>query len=249
MCPLHSHDDPVHGYSRYGGGRETPCPRIWDSGLACPDRQLDNCTVVAHAAHRLPFAQLLHRDLELSAYFDQADRLLDRSVPFDASCWLSLDPDTLLPTSHYSREYGLDELLKLAGNEFLEEDFNKFAVLARASRPVGTLTRRPPAIPGEVRVTRNSSLPWGSPMATSSGPCSRTAMLRGAPSWSIAAAARSATEKLSWSMKSDRLLGTWNPTGDPALCPPSRRPFRGCRDHPPGLRRHDRRHHARRPAV
>ena len=94
---------------------------------------------MAHSAERLPFAQLVHRDLDLTSFMDQADRLLGRAVPFEASCWLSLDPDTLLPTSHFSREYGLDQLLDLVKNEFLDEDFNRFADLARAPRPVGTL--------------------------------------------------------------------------------------------------------------
>ena len=106
---------------------------------------------MAHSTDRLPFAQLLHRDLELTAYCEQADDLLNRSVPFDSSCWLSLDPDTLLPTSHFSREYGADELLTLVGNEFLEEDYNKFADLARAARPVGTLVA---ATSGDTRRSR-----------------------------------------------------------------------------------------------
>ncbi len=95
-------------------------------------------------------------------------------MPFDASCWLSLDPDTLLPTSHFSREYGLDELLKLAGNEFLEEDFNKFADLARASRPVATLSAATAGQTSAESALRQVPRPHaGSPTATSSGPCSR----------------------------------------------------------------------------
>ena len=88
---------------------------------------------------RLPFVRLLHRGLGLSDYFDAADRALVRFVPFEASCWLSLDPATMLPTSHFSREYTFDHLLALAANEFLEDDTNKFADLARGARPVGTL--------------------------------------------------------------------------------------------------------------
>jgi DNA-binding CsgD family transcriptional regulator len=90
---------------------------------------------------RLPFVRLVHRELDLAAYFDAADRALQRRVPFDASCWLSLDPGGVLPTSHFSREYGIPQLMELAANEFLEDDVSKFASLARAPRPVGILSR------------------------------------------------------------------------------------------------------------
>jgi DNA-binding CsgD family transcriptional regulator len=96
---------------------------------------------VAAPDHRLPFARLLHRGLDLPSYFEAADRTLARLVPFEASCWLSLDPATLLPTSHFSREYGFDQLLLLAANEFLEDDENRFADLARTDPSVDTLHR------------------------------------------------------------------------------------------------------------
>jgi DNA-binding CsgD family transcriptional regulator len=90
---------------------------------------------------RLPFVRLLHRDLDLAAYFDEADRAIKRCVPFDASCWMSLDPGSFLPTGHFSREYGADHLLELVANEYLEDDVNKFADLAAAPHPVGILSR------------------------------------------------------------------------------------------------------------
>jgi DNA-binding CsgD family transcriptional regulator len=89
---------------------------------------------------RLAFARLVHRDLDLAAYFDAADRALRRYVSFEASCWLSLDPATLLPTGHFTREYGVDELLAMAAQEYLEDDYNKFAELSREARPVAILS-------------------------------------------------------------------------------------------------------------
>jgi DNA-binding CsgD family transcriptional regulator len=89
----------------------------------------------------LAFVRLAHRELDLTAFFDAADRALQRFVPFDTSCWMSLDPGGVLPTSHFSRDYGLPQLMELAANEFLEEDVNKFASLARAPRPVGILSQ------------------------------------------------------------------------------------------------------------
>lgn len=84
--------------------------------------------------------RILHRDLDLRAFFDEADGVLARLVPFDSSCWLSIDPATHLPTSHFSREFGADHLLQLAANEFLEDDVNKFCDLGVAPRPVGILS-------------------------------------------------------------------------------------------------------------
>jgi len=90
---------------------------------------------------RLPFARLLHRGLGLAAYFDAVDHALARLVPFEASCWLSLDPGTLLPTSHFSHAYTFDHLMQLAANEYLEEDENRFADIARAARPAASLSQ------------------------------------------------------------------------------------------------------------
>ena len=119
------------------------------------------------------FVRLLHRELELDAFFDEVDGALRELIRFDSSCWLSLDPSTLLPTSHFTRELASDHLMEIAENEFLEEDFNKFADLARATPPVGTLSnatggdltrsRRhrevlaPTAMPGETRCAGSSS--------------------------------------------------------------------------------------------
>jgi DNA-binding CsgD family transcriptional regulator len=107
------------------------------------DRRPDDNRGMATAVHdqRLALVRLLHRDLDLAGYFEAADRALQRWVPFDASCWLSLDPGGVMPTSHFSHQYSVAHLMQLAANEFLEEDVNKFADLARAPRPVGILSQ------------------------------------------------------------------------------------------------------------
>jgi DNA-binding CsgD family transcriptional regulator len=87
------------------------------------------------------FVQLLHCGLDLAAFFDAADRALAALVAFDSSCWLSLDPSTTLPTSHFTRELESDHLMELAANEFLEDDVLKFADVARASPPAAILSR------------------------------------------------------------------------------------------------------------
>jgi DNA-binding CsgD family transcriptional regulator len=106
--------------------------------LICPE---DNHAVVMPTVEdRRRFVRLLHRRLDLDAFFDAADRALAVAVPFDSACWLSLDPATLLPTSHFTREIGAAHVMALAANEYLEEDANKFAVLARAPLPVAVLS-------------------------------------------------------------------------------------------------------------
>ncbi|HEY6569011.1 MAG TPA: LuxR C-terminal-related transcriptional regulator [Candidatus Limnocylindrales bacterium] len=89
---------------------------------------------------RQRFVRLLHRELQLDAFLEAADRALAAVVPFDSSCWLSLDPATLLPTSHFTRHVAADHLMELAANEYLEDDVNKFADLALADRPAATLS-------------------------------------------------------------------------------------------------------------
>jgi DNA-binding CsgD family transcriptional regulator len=98
---------------------------------------------MATAVHdqRLALVRLLHRDLDLAGYFEAADRALRRCVPFDASCWLTLDPGGIMPTSHFSRAYNVTHLMQLAANEYLEDDVNKFADLVRGPRSVGVLSQ------------------------------------------------------------------------------------------------------------
>src|SRR5438552_3122572 len=120
-----------------------PCPSQ-ESGRPPLWRTAGRMTIHAMAAPQLvrarrQFVRLLHRGLDLAAFLEAADRTLVSVLPFDDSCWLTLDPATLLPTSHFTREHGIEVLMALAANEFLEDDLNKFADLARAKPPVGTL--------------------------------------------------------------------------------------------------------------
>ncbi len=97
-----------------------------------------------------PFSDLLHHGLEIDAFFDAVDSALAAVVPFDASCWLGLDPSTLLPTSHFTREATFDHPMSVAANEFLDEDVNKFADLARAERPVALMSEATAGAPTDL---------------------------------------------------------------------------------------------------
>lgn len=90
---------------------------------------------------RQHFVPLIHRNLDLSAFFEAANSTLAGLIGFDSSCWLSLDPATLLPTSHFTFQVPLEQFFEMAANEFLEDDFNKFSVIARSPRPVALLSQ------------------------------------------------------------------------------------------------------------
>jgi DNA-binding CsgD family transcriptional regulator len=108
------------------------------------------------------FSQLLHRPLDIGTFFDAVDRALARLVPFDSSCWLGLDPSTLLPTSHFTRESdAYDHLKQIAANEFLDEDVNKFSTLARAASPVGLLSEATGGTPARSKRFREVLAPHG----------------------------------------------------------------------------------------
>lgn len=90
--------------------------------------------------------------LDVVAFFDEAGRILRKAVAFDGFCSMTVDPATMLLTSHVAHDsVRPEDVPSLGRNEFLEEDVNKFAELARARRPAGVLTeatgRRPERSP------------------------------------------------------------------------------------------------------
>ena len=78
---------------------------------------------------------LAHRGLDVTGFSLAAARALNRAVPFDGVCVLTLDPATLLPTGEVV-ENGLPDAarLRMAEIEIGEPDYLKFRELAR--RPV-----------------------------------------------------------------------------------------------------------------
>ena len=69
-----------------------------------------------------------------------ADHIVSRVLPHDGSCWHTMDPATLLITGHTTLNLP-NRFPLLAANEYLADDVNRFADLARAPHPVGVLTR------------------------------------------------------------------------------------------------------------
>ncbi len=84
--------------------------------------------------------QLCHHGLDPFAFIRQARRVLREAVPFDASCWLTVDPASLLVTGGLF-DYPPELVPAFCRNEFVDDDVNKLRFLARATMPVGILSQ------------------------------------------------------------------------------------------------------------
>jgi DNA-binding CsgD family transcriptional regulator len=78
--------------------------------------------------------------LDTATWCRAADGLLDGVVGFDGSCWHTIDPATVLITSHLTLNLP-SRFPLLAANEYLADDVNKFADLAAALHKVGVLSQ------------------------------------------------------------------------------------------------------------
>lgn len=64
---------------------------------------------------------------------------LDRSMPFDAWCCATLDPQSMVRTSAVSEGLPTGRAAAVAANEYMAEDVLKYAELAVSEHPVGVL--------------------------------------------------------------------------------------------------------------
>jgi DNA-binding CsgD family transcriptional regulator len=103
---------------------------------------------------------------------------LRRAVPFDAAFWSTVDPATLLFTQPRQQEIPASTIPYFVGNEFVDDDVNKWTTLARDRVGVRTLVEatagdpdrsprfrdifRPLGLGDELRVVfRSGGLCWG----------------------------------------------------------------------------------------
>lgn len=84
------------------------------------------------------FHHLAEQGLRKEQWCLAADDLLRRAVPFDGSCWHTMDPATLLITSHQTLNVP-SRFPLLAANEYLSDDVNKFSHLALGASRVALL--------------------------------------------------------------------------------------------------------------
>jgi DNA-binding CsgD family transcriptional regulator len=84
-------------------------------------------------------AELAGRGHDLVTFWREATDVVARVVPhYLTPCWYTLDPASLLVTSHFQE--GLDELPpEWLAREYYEDDVNKVADVARSERGVSTL--------------------------------------------------------------------------------------------------------------
>jgi hypothetical protein len=100
--------------------------------------------------------RLSARGLDVPRFFDETGRILRKAIGLDGFCSMTVDPATMLLTSHIAHDsVRPEDVPRLGRNEFLEEDVNKFAALARArptgrrlDRGDGAYHRAQPALPG-----------------------------------------------------------------------------------------------------
>jgi DNA-binding CsgD family transcriptional regulator len=79
--------------------------------------------------------------LDTHAYCGAAGGRIRALVPHDGSCGYTIDPATMLITSHVSENLPASFSLLALKNEYLSDDLNKFADLARRREPVAVLGR------------------------------------------------------------------------------------------------------------
>jgi DNA-binding CsgD family transcriptional regulator len=84
-------------------------------------------------------AWLCQGGLEKDAFCRAVGERLADAVPYDGSCWHTIDPATLLITSHLTENIPDVNFPLLAFNEYVADDVNTFASLAQGRRRVGTL--------------------------------------------------------------------------------------------------------------
>jgi DNA-binding CsgD family transcriptional regulator len=89
-------------------------------------------------AHRR-IAELAGAGLDLATFWRECTEPIATAVPhYLAPCWFTLDPASLLVTSHFQE--GLPEIPhEWLAMEYYEDDFNKMADVARSERGVATL--------------------------------------------------------------------------------------------------------------
>lgn len=83
--------------------------------------------------------ELAGQGLELPAFWQAAGRVLERALPlYSTPCWWTLDPRSLLATSHFQTD--IAELpADMLAHEYLEDDFHKLADIARSASGISTI--------------------------------------------------------------------------------------------------------------
>jgi DNA-binding CsgD family transcriptional regulator len=97
----------------------------------------DTSAVLAREA----ISKLSRADLEPQEFFYEVSSRIRRVVPHDASGWMTLDPDTMLPGGTLETEKPPELVRALWRNELLVPDVHKLVELARRPLPIAALSQ------------------------------------------------------------------------------------------------------------
>jgi DNA-binding CsgD family transcriptional regulator len=96
-----------------------------------------NASVAERARDKI--GQLAGQGLDLPTFWQESAAVLARAVPhYSTPCWWTLDPASLLVTSHYQTEI-VELPPEMLIHEYLTDDVHKLADVARSERGISTL--------------------------------------------------------------------------------------------------------------
>ncbi|HJV15454.1 MAG TPA: LuxR C-terminal-related transcriptional regulator [Propionibacteriaceae bacterium] len=112
------------------------------------------------AAKRI--AELRGRGLDLVTFWCEARDAIASAVPYYITpCWFTLDPTSLLVTSHHDHGYLGEFPAEWLAHEYYEDDFHSLADIARSKAGISTLHEVTDGDPSRSRAWRESLQPYG----------------------------------------------------------------------------------------
>lgn len=125
-------------------------------------------------------AQLAGQGLDLVSFWRESGEALSRAVPYYLTpCWFTLDPASLLITSHFQE--GLPEIpAEWLAREYCEPDFNKMADVATSPRGAATLHDATRGEPERSPRYRRDMVPYGAAQEMITGLRTRSGEVWGA---------------------------------------------------------------------
>jgi DNA-binding CsgD family transcriptional regulator len=85
--------------------------------------------------------KLVSAGLDPDEFLHEVSARIRRAVPHDSSAWMTLDPDTLLPSGALQYDKSPEVIRLLLRNELLDGDVQSLAELARRTSPVAALSQ------------------------------------------------------------------------------------------------------------
>jgi DNA-binding CsgD family transcriptional regulator len=124
------------GNPKFVGDRRGAHPRI--AGVAGAAAPKYGPTVKRELVQRAKeqIVRLAHAGLDWVTFSTEATETLRRAIPFDRSCWHTVDPGTILFTGSLNQNVSCSGSW-LAEYEYVVEDVNKWSFLARSGRLAG----------------------------------------------------------------------------------------------------------------